>query len=134
MRGNDEQTGWMFSYVSPEDRVPADHPLRTIRRITDRALGRLSTQFDTLYIKFGRPSVPPEKLLRVSIAITSRRRLSSAISSPRKATVRPREYAIAHLGGRIPFGDASNQLEGRPPRPTTVMPSATTPDQAACRS
>jgi transposase len=64
MRGEDEQTGWMFSYVSPEDRVPSDHPLRTIRRITDRALERLSTRFDSLYINFGRPSVPPEKLLR----------------------------------------------------------------------
>jgi transposase len=64
MRGNDEQNGWMFSYVSPEERVPADHPLRSIRRITDRALERLSTHFDALYIKFGRPSVPPEKLLR----------------------------------------------------------------------
>ena len=64
MRGDDKQTGSMFSYVSPEERVPADHPLRTIRRITDRALERLTTQFDTVYIKFGRPSVPPEKLLR----------------------------------------------------------------------
>jgi transposase len=64
MRGNDKQNGWMFSYISPEDRVPADHPLRIIRRVTDRALERLSTQFDTLYINFGRPSVPPEKLLR----------------------------------------------------------------------
>jgi transposase len=64
MRGNDEQSGWMFSYLSPEDRVAADHPLRTIRRITDRALERLTTQFDALYINFGRPSVPPEKLLR----------------------------------------------------------------------
>lgn len=64
MRGNDEQNGWMFSYVSPEDRVPADHPLRSVRRITDRALERLTTRFDALYINFGRPSVPPEKLLR----------------------------------------------------------------------
>ena len=64
MRGHDEQSGWMFSYVSPEDRVPPEHPLRTIRRITDRALERLSTTFDALYINFGRPSVPPEKLLR----------------------------------------------------------------------
>jgi transposase len=54
----------MFSYVSPEERVPPDHPLRSIRRITDRALERLTTQFDALYINFGRPSVPPEKLLR----------------------------------------------------------------------
>ena len=59
MRGADEQSGSMFSYVSLEDRVPADHPLRAIRRITDRALERLSPQFGRLYIHFGRPSVPP---------------------------------------------------------------------------
>ena len=64
MRGADEQPGSMFSYVSLEERVPADHPLRAIRRITDRALERLSPRFGTLYVKFGRPSIPPEKLLR----------------------------------------------------------------------
>jgi transposase len=64
MRGADEQPGSMFSYVSLEARVPADHPLRTIRRITDRALERLSPRFGTLYVNFGRPSIPPEKLLR----------------------------------------------------------------------
>ena len=64
MRGADEQPGSMFSYVSLEERVPQDHPLRAIRRITDRALERLSPRFDTLYIKFGRPSIPPERLLR----------------------------------------------------------------------
>jgi transposase len=64
MRGADEQPGSMFSYVSLEDRVPQDHPLRAIRRITDRALQRISPQLGTLYVKFGRPSIPPEKLLR----------------------------------------------------------------------
>jgi transposase len=64
MRGADEQPGSMFSYVSLEDRVPADHPLRAIRRITDRALERLSSRFGALYVNFGRPSIPPEKLLR----------------------------------------------------------------------
>jgi transposase len=64
MRGADEQSGAMFSYVSLEARVPPDHPLRAIRRITDRALARLSPKFGTLYIHFGRPSVPPEQLLR----------------------------------------------------------------------
>ena len=64
MRGADEQPGSMFSYVSLEERVPQDHPLRAIRRITDRALERLSPRFGTLYIKFGRPSIPPERLLR----------------------------------------------------------------------
>lgn len=64
MRGADEQPGSMFSYISLEERVPADHPLRTIRRITDRALERLSPRFGTLYVNFGRPSIAPEKLLR----------------------------------------------------------------------
>jgi transposase len=64
MRGADEQPGSMFSYVSLEDRVPQNHPLRGVRRITDRALERLSPRFGTLYVKFGRPSIPPEKLLR----------------------------------------------------------------------
>jgi transposase len=54
----------MFSYVSLEERVPAEHPLRAVRRITDRALERLSPRFGTLYVNFGRPSIPPEKLLR----------------------------------------------------------------------
>jgi transposase len=64
MRGADEQSGSMFSYLSPEERVPQDHPLRGIRRLTERALARLSPRFGTLYVKFGRPSIPPEKLLR----------------------------------------------------------------------
>jgi transposase len=64
MRGADEQSGSMFSYVSLEARVPADHPLRAIRQITDRALERLSPKFGTLYVHFGRPSIPPERLLR----------------------------------------------------------------------
>jgi len=64
MRGADERTGAMFSYVSLEERVPADHPLRAVRRITDRALERLSPRFGSLYVNFGRPSIPPEKLLR----------------------------------------------------------------------
>lgn len=64
MRGSDEQPGSMFSYVSLEARVPQDHPLRAIRCITDRALERLSPRFSTLYVNFGRPSIPPEQLLR----------------------------------------------------------------------
>jgi len=64
MRGDDRQTDWMFSYVSPEKRVPADHPLRPIRALTDRIFARLSPRFEQLYPKWGRPSIPPEKLLR----------------------------------------------------------------------
>src|SRR5215510_596902 len=64
MRGADEHSESMFSYVSLEGRVPEDHPLRAIRRITDRALAQLSPRFGTLYVNFGRPSIPPEQLLR----------------------------------------------------------------------
>ena len=64
MRGDDRQTGYVFSYLSPEERVPADHPLRAIRRLTDAVFTRLSPQFDRLYSTMGRPSIPPEKLLR----------------------------------------------------------------------
>jgi transposase len=64
MRGDDEQSGHLFSYLSPEQRVPADHPLRSIRQMTDAALDRLSSRFALLYAQTGRPSVPPEHLLR----------------------------------------------------------------------
>jgi transposase len=64
MRGDDPRNDSMFSYVTPEARVRADHPLRPIRRMTDAALARLSSRFDRLYSTTGRPSIPPEKLLR----------------------------------------------------------------------
>jgi transposase len=64
MRGEDSHTGTLFSYVSCEARVPADHPLRLIRAIVDDALEALSERFATLYSSVGRPSIPPEKLLR----------------------------------------------------------------------
>src|SRR6516165_9706881 len=64
MRGTDYQQSSMFSYISAEQRVPKDHPLRAIRVMTDAALGELGPQFDALYASSGRPSIPPEKLLR----------------------------------------------------------------------
>jgi transposase len=64
MRGEDAQTASLFSYVSCEARVPPDHPLRTIRAIVDEALVVLSDSLDALYSSQGRPSIPPEKLLR----------------------------------------------------------------------
>ena len=64
MRGDDQQSGHLFSYFSPEPRVRADHPLRAIRQMTDDALRQLSPQFAAIYAKSGRPSVPPEQLLR----------------------------------------------------------------------
>ena len=64
MRGEDPRHEAMFSYITPEARVRADHPLRPIRRMTDAALERLSPRFDRMYSTMGRPSIPPEKLLR----------------------------------------------------------------------
>jgi transposase len=64
MRGNDIQQATMFSYLSPEQRVPQDHPLRAIRQRTDQILIGLSAKFAQMYSRLGRPSVPPEKLLR----------------------------------------------------------------------
>src|SRR5436853_5214432 len=64
MRGSDDRSEGLFSYVSCEARVPAEHPLRPIRALVDEALEVLSPEFEGLYSKVGRPSIPPEKLLR----------------------------------------------------------------------
>jgi transposase len=64
MRGDDLQTEGLFSYVSCEGRVPRDHPLRRILALVDAALADLSGAFAQLYAPIGRPSIPPEKLLR----------------------------------------------------------------------
>jgi transposase len=64
VRGDDQQTADMFSYLSPESRVHRDHPLRTIRRMTDSVLKTLSPRFAQIYSEIGRPSIPPEQLLR----------------------------------------------------------------------
>ena len=67
MRGEDRQQATMFSYLSPERRIPADNPLRTLRPMVDEALAGLSGLFDAMYATDGRPSIPPEKLLRALI-------------------------------------------------------------------
>jgi transposase len=64
MRGDDQQQSEMFSYLSLEERVPPDHPLRAIRKTVDEILGGMNKEFEGLYAKTGRPSVPPERLLR----------------------------------------------------------------------
>jgi len=64
VRGNDQQTDHLFSYISPEQRVPQDHPLRPIREMVDSALRGLSPAFEEMYSWTGRPSIPPEQLLR----------------------------------------------------------------------
>jgi transposase len=67
MRGVDHQQSQIFSYLSPETRVRKDHPLRVIRAMVDEVLTELSRRFDAMYASVGRPSIPPEKLLRAQL-------------------------------------------------------------------
>jgi transposase len=67
MRGEDRTSGALFSYVDIEARMPAKHPLRAMRRLTDAALAELDAAFSALYDKGGRPSIPPERLLRATL-------------------------------------------------------------------
>jgi transposase len=85
MRGDDERPRDMFSYIRPEERVPADHPLRPIRALVDPVLRELSPHFATLYAKTGRRSIPPEQLLRalllqVLYSIRSERQLMEQLT------------------------------------------------------
>ena len=85
MRGQDTSQDAMFSYGSLEERIPAGHPLRPIRRVVDEALGNMSRQFSKLYSQIGRPSIAPEKLLRallvmVLYSIRSERRLMEELN------------------------------------------------------
>ena len=85
MRGTDEQTASLFSYVNCEALVPAEHPLRLIRAVVDEALDVLSPEFDRLYARVGRPGIAPEKLLRALLlqafySVRSERQLMEQIS------------------------------------------------------
>jgi len=67
MRGTDEKSGSLFSYVDLEERIPAKHPLRKIRQVVNDALASLDGDFASLYVDFGRPSIAPERLIRASL-------------------------------------------------------------------
>ncbi|KJZ30408.1 transposase [Paracoccus sp. S4493] len=67
MRGTDETSGSLFSYVDLEDRIPAHHPLRKIRQVVNDALASLDADFSAVYVDFGRPSIAPERLIRASL-------------------------------------------------------------------
>ena len=70
MRGSGDPQEVMLAVVNLEERVPKDHPLRTITAVADEALKRLSPEFDRMYSKVGRASVPPERLLKASLLIS----------------------------------------------------------------
>ena len=130
MRGTDHQQSTMFSYVSPDDRVPAQHPLRAIREMTDEALKELSPRFDAMYSREGRPSIAPEKLLRALLlqglySVRSERLLRRSCSTgstrrrpgipPRPASSfsGPARYAIARpTGGGLRVGRDSVSTPG----------------------
>src|SRR5918996_853697 len=85
MRGENELQAGMYSYISAEQRVPADHPLRPLRKMTDEIFKQLSPRFDKLYSRVGRPSIAPERLLRalllqVLYSVRSERMLMEQLS------------------------------------------------------
>ena len=69
MRGRCDPQLSMLAFVDLDARIPADHPLRVVRRLADRALAELSLAFDRMYASNGRPSIPPERLLKASLLI-----------------------------------------------------------------
>jgi transposase len=88
MRGTDEASGSLFSYVDLEARIPARHPLRKIRQVVNEALIGLDAEFAALYTDFGRPSIAPERLIRASLiqilfSVRSERQLGSGFITSR---------------------------------------------------
>ncbi len=69
MRGEVDPQSSMFHYFSVESRIPADHPLRPVKKLADSALSAISAELDGLYAKVGRPSIPPERLLKAQLLI-----------------------------------------------------------------
>ena len=112
MRGGDERSGSLFSYVDLEARVGEDHPLRTIRGVVNEALAAFSGEFSALYARMGRPSIPPEKLLRAMLlqafySIRSERQLMERLefdllcrSSVDGEPQRPRRRRLSNRGQR----------------------------------
>ena len=70
MRGRQDPQPSMLAFIDLETRVPLDHPLRTIKSLADEALADLSPLFDGMYAELGRPSIPPERLLKASLLIS----------------------------------------------------------------
>src|SRR3712207_3528560 len=113
MRGLDQRTGELFSYVDLEARVRADHPLRSIRAVVNEALAALESEFAPLYARVGRPSIPPEKLLRAMLlqafySIRSERQLMERLDYDRCA---PRRRRKSVRGTRPTAARAEHRLK-----------------------
>ena len=117
MRGSDGRTGSLFSYVDLEDRVPAKHPLRLIRGIVDDVLAALDAEFGKIYAAGGRPSIPPERLLRALLlqafyTIRSETQLMEHARAQRDAAYRA-EYQRTAFCDRQPH-HAASWIRGEP--------------------
>ena len=98
MRGDDNQQEGIFSYLSPEKRVPTEHPLRPIRKMVDEILKEMSPQFAKLYSSVGRPSIAPERLLR-SLLLQIFYAVRSETNADRTVAVQPVVPVVC--GGRL---------------------------------
>jgi hypothetical protein len=100
MRGQLDPQSSMFHYFSPESRVPAEHPLRKVKKLADRALGAISAELDTLYSETGRPSIPPERLLKGQLLSAGWRRSAGRAvwAGGRKATVESSANSYSNRG------------------------------------
>jgi hypothetical protein len=104
MRGDDYQQEGIFSYISPEKRVPADHPLRPIRKMVDEILKEMSPQFAKLYSDVGRPSIAPERDFFNKLLGKRPRSYSSAEMPSRPRWIATAEPTTArHLRHALPF-------------------------------
>ena len=109
MRGSDRRSGSLFSYVDLEARVRGDHLLRVIRRLVEAALEALSEDFSELYSGVGRPSIPPEMLLRAMLlqafyVIRSERQLMERLARVERCSVSPTLRRFFLAGCTIPRG------------------------------
>ena len=128
MRGRCDPQLSMLAFVDLDARIPDDHPLRTVKRLADRALAGLSPVFDRMYAAGGRPSIPPERLLKASllIALYSIRSERAFCSETGGRDLRLDEAGRGLATDPLPGGDAHpirrlprrGRLQPHPPRPT----------------
>ena len=118
MRGDDHQQAGMWSYIAPEQRVPADHPLRPIRAMVAEALVQLDGKLEKLYASSGRPSIAPERLIRalllqVLYTIRSERQLMEQLDRLNATILTFEQARLAHERDRIEAASQIAQLAQR---------------------